>query len=213
MFTLPDSVKQGEEVDCGWLVVPENRDILPSRAIRLAVAIFHPVGGARAADPVIYLSGGPGGSAQKAIQYSWDEEFAPLVEMTRRDLIIFDQRGVGVSRPALVCPMVENKSLELMKYDPRTFPQTTSDISEQMLSSFLECRDQLSQTANLGSYHSTFSAADVHDLRNALGYQQVNLWGISYGTRLGLEVMRLYPEGIRSVVLDSVYPPDVDLYA
>jgi pimeloyl-ACP methyl ester carboxylesterase len=53
----------------------------------------------------------------------------------------------------------------------------------------------------------------VNDLRLALGYDQVNLWGGSYGTRLALEVMRRYPLGLRSVVLDSVYPPDVDLYA
>ena len=49
--------------------------------------------------------------------------------------------------------------------------------------------------------------------RLALGYDQVNLWGGSYGTRLALEVMRRHPVGLRSVVLDSVYPPDVDLYA
>jgi pimeloyl-ACP methyl ester carboxylesterase len=70
----------------------------------------------------------------------------------------------------------------------------------------------LGQTADLTAYNSAANAADVNDLRLALGYDQVNLWSISYGTRLALEVMRDHPQGIRSVVLDSVYPPDADLY-
>jgi pimeloyl-ACP methyl ester carboxylesterase len=74
------------------------------------------------------------------------------------------------------------------------------------------CRDELADVADLSAYNSAASAADVEDLRLALGYPEINLWGGSYGTRLALEVMRRYPAGLRSVVLDAVYPPDVDLY-
>ena len=80
------------------------------------------------------------------------------------------------------------------------------------MASLRKCRNDLEDIADLSAYNSAESAADVRDLRTALGYDEVNLWGGSYGTRLGLEVMRRYPEGIRSVVLDAVYPPDVDLY-
>ena len=76
----------------------------------------------------------------------------------------------------------------------------------------IACEEDLSAVADLSAYNTAANAADINDLRLALGYDQVNLWGTSYGTRLALGVMRDYPEGLRSVVLDSVYPPDVDLY-
>ena len=112
---------------------------------------------------------------------------APLFA-TGRDIILFDQRGIGVSQPALDCPL-------------ETFT----------LDEWLACADDLRVSADLSDYHTASNAADVEDLRVVLGYEQVNLWGGSYGTRLALDVMRDHPDGLRSVVLDSVYPPDVDL--
>jgi pimeloyl-ACP methyl ester carboxylesterase len=82
-----------------------------------------------------------------------------------------------------------------------------------VLDAFTRCRDRLlSQGIDLNMYNSRESAADVADLRIALGYSQVNLYGDSYGTRLALTVLRDHPEGVRSVVLDSVYPPEQNLY-
>ena len=83
------------------------------------------------------------------------------------------------------------------------------DMLEKII---LPLEEELSTVADLMAYNTASNAADINDLRLALGYDQVNLWGGSYGTRLALGVMRDYPEGLRSVVLDSVYPPDVDLY-
>ena len=71
-----------------------------------------------------------------------------------------------------------------------------------------DCRDLLiSQGFDLASYNPRANANDLEDLRRALGYGQWNLYGISYGTRTALETMRAYPQGIRSVVLDSPLPP------
>lgn len=76
-----------------------------------------------------------------------------------------------------------------------------------------QCQYWLSQQGvDLSAYNTVANAADIADLRTALGYQQVDLYGISYGTRLALTVMRTHPEGIRSVVLDSVYPPGINLF-
>ena len=76
------------------------------------------------------------------------------------------------------------------------------------------CRDRLVQEGvNLSAYNSAASAADVDDLRRALGYSEWNLYGSSYGTRLALTVMRDFPQGVRSVILDSVYPPQEDLFS
>jgi len=207
-FVLPEEYVQGENVTCGYLVVPENRAALPSRALRLAVSIFHPAGGATAPDPLIYLAGGPGGSVLELLRYQFPDFFAPVLEATGRDLILFDQRGVGRSQPALDCPNVDALLLEKMDQAPAP----GQAMAAQIVAAYLDCAAELRQVADLTQYHSAASAADVEDLRMALGYETVNLWGVSYGTRLALTVMRDHPAGLRSVVLDAVYPPDVDLY-
>lgn len=172
-------------VTCGYLVVPEDRSDPNSPEIYLAVAIISARNGNPLPDPVIYLEGGPGGGALFAV-----EDFMTLPLAENRDLILFDQRGNGFSEPSLNCyEMEENES-----DDPST-----------------DCYNRLlDEGINLSAYNSMENAADVADLRVALGYDEVNLYGISYGTRLALSVMRDHPEGIRSVVIDSVYPPEVN---
>jgi pimeloyl-ACP methyl ester carboxylesterase len=217
-FVLPEGYTQGENVTCGYLVVPENRDRLPSRAIRLAVGIFHPEGGAANPDPIIYLSGGPGASALETIRYQFEDFFAPVLETAQRDLIVFDQRGVGRSEPALDCPNLGELSLELLDGEMDGRQVSDEEAVALTIDALQACAANLSQIADLAAYNSAFNAADVQDLRLALGYDvdstspSVNLWGVSYGTRLALTVMRDHPDGVRGVVLDSVYPPDVDLY-
>ncbi len=213
-FVLPDGVVEGEDVECSYLPVYENHSEGKSpkgRLIRLAVAVFHPPGGATQPDPVIYLSGGPGASILRMIPSQYEILSEPVFA-TGRSLIVFDQRGIGLSRPALDCRAFNDLSLELLDRQIEGTTLGNQEISELVLESLRECREELSQTADLTAYNSASSAADVHDLRQVLGYEKVNLWGGSYGTRLALEVMRLYPEDLRSVVLDAVYPPDVDLY-
>ncbi len=173
------------DVTCGVLIVPEDRSNPDSFEIELAVAIIAAENGNPLPDPVIYLEGGPGGSALFAVQ---DYLEHPLRE--NRDLILFDQRGTGFSFPSLNCPEIEEDEVD----DP-----------------VLACYERLiDEGIDLDMYNSAASAADVNDLRIALGYEQVNLWGISYGTRLALTTIRDYPEGIRAVVIDSVYPPEVN---
>lgn len=178
----------GYTIDCGYLIVPEDRADPNSRDIRLAVAIVraeNPL-----PDPIIYLEGGPGGSALYGIDGWLDFEL-----LENRDFILIDQRGTGYSDPRLVCPEGE-------EYDD----METDEYADA-------CREVLErQNIDLAMYTSANSAADIADLRKALGYEQVNLYGISYGTRLALTVMRDHPEGIRSVVLDSSYPPQVAGY-
>ncbi len=210
-FALPEDYVQGRNVDCGYLVVPENRERGATRPIRLAVAVFHPEGGATRSDAVLYLSGGPGGSVLETLRYAFDANFGSVLA-TGRDLILFDQRGVGRSEPALDCPAVDDLSREILdrEVDGRTL--TDAARFDLLGGGFERCAEDLRQRADLTAYHSAAGAADVADLRRTLGYEQINLWGVSYGTRLALTVMRDHPEGIRSVVLDSVYPPEADLY-
>ena len=103
---LPAGQTEGKTVECGYLIIPENRFDPDSRDIRLAVAVFHPPEEIITPDPVIYLSGGPGASALELLYLSFDDAFGTVLE-TGRDMIVFDQRGVGLSEPNLDCPAWE----------------------------------------------------------------------------------------------------------
>jgi pimeloyl-ACP methyl ester carboxylesterase len=210
-FDLPQGQVEGESVDCGYLIVPENRFDPQTSSIRLAVAIFHPQDGITEPNPIIYLTGGPGGSVLENVAQNFDVTFEPVVA-SGRDLIMLDQRGVGRSQPALDCPGFVDLSMDLLDRDIDGKSISDSEVYDLLLDESLKCEQELQEIADLSAYNTVANAADVNDLRIALGYDQVNLWGGSYGTRLAQGVMRDYPEGVRSVVLDATYPLEVDLY-
>lgn len=198
--TVPD-----QQPRCGYLEVPENRSKSGSANVRLHVAIFASTADTPRPDPVVYLEGGPGGDALETIQYSFEDNFAPF--LAERDVIIFDQRGTGFSRPSLACQEVEELTVEYL--DVILEPDESLEIE---LDAERACHKRLaSEGVDFTAYNSAESAADVADLRTVLGYDEWNLYGISYGTKLALTLMRDHPEGVRSVVLDSVYPPERDL--
>lgn len=197
---------EGREVRCGTLIVAEDReDPASERTISLHVAIFPSESSRPAEEPVIYLEGGPGGDALESVPFAFEDRFAPfLADYT---FIMFDQRGTGYSQPSLACPESTELTLELL--DDILSDEELQAAQLEMLG---ECRARLlEEGANLAAYDSAASAADVDDLRRALGYEQVNLYGISYGTRLAQTILRDYPEGVRSAILDSSYPIAADL--
>jgi pimeloyl-ACP methyl ester carboxylesterase len=128
--------------------------------------------------------------------------------LASRDLILFDLRGTGYSKPVLTCPEREEITPRLLEGG------LSSNEKEQIITdAFQRCHDRLiAQGIDLNAYNSTAIAADVEDLRRALGFTQVNLLGVSYGTRLALTVIRDFPHAVRSVVLDSTLPLQVNLY-
>jgi pimeloyl-ACP methyl ester carboxylesterase len=194
------------DVTCGSLIVPEDRANPNSIEIRLHVAIFASTSANPAPDPVVYLEGGPGGDALYFIEYSFPVLVEPLLD--KRDVIVFDQRGTGYSFPRLDCPEVGN-----LQYDILDENLPADENIRLTIEALDVCRMRLeSRGYNLAAYNSAENAADLADLRVALGYESWNLYGISYGTRLALTTLRDYPEGIRSVVIDSVLPPQVSLF-
>lgn len=194
------------EVECGYLIVPEERDNPANEAtLSLHVAIFASESARPAAEPIIYLEGGPGGDALELVPFAFEDRFAPF--LADHTFIMFDQRGTGYSQPSLACPEDTELMLELL--DDILSDEEALQASLAMQG---ECRTRLlEEGVNLAAFHSAASAADVDDLRRALGYEQVNLYGISYGTRLAQTVMRDYPQGVRSAILDSAYPIAADL--
>jgi pimeloyl-ACP methyl ester carboxylesterase len=200
-FTEP----AGREITCGFVTVPEDRSKPEGNAVRIAIAIVKAEVAPTPADPIIYLDGGPGGESLEPLQFSFDSVFEPFAR--DRDLVFFDQRGVGLSEPSLECVEDLDLTYELLAVD-----LPNSQFLERQYAAIQQCHDRLvDQGIDLSQYNSATNAADVADIRIALGYDEVNLLGVSYGTRLAQTVMRDHPEGIRSVILDSVYTPDVDL--
>jgi pimeloyl-ACP methyl ester carboxylesterase len=193
-------------VDCGYLIVPEDRDRSDSPTIRLHVAVAHSLGRDPEPDPLIYLSGGPGSFALQWL-YGNLSNYSNILR--KRDVVFFDPRGVGYSEPSLDCPEVMEAFHEVLDQ-----PISDAEWVDVQVTASLACRDRLvSLGIDLGAYHSAAMAADVNDLRIALGYEQVNLLGVSYGTRTALTVMRDYPDTLRSVVLDSAVPIEANIFS
>lgn len=195
------------EVECGYLIVTEDHARPDGPTIKLAVARFRSDSGNPEPDPIVYLEGGPGGSPLRSFIPQFDVYFAGLLK--KRDLILFDQRGTGYSQPALDCPESIQAAMDML---PKNLTTTQSEeLGNQAL---LSCRARLAKEGvNLAVFNSAQNAADIAALIKALNLPQINLYGISYGTRLALTAMRDVPQGIRSVVIDSVFPPQVDLYS
>jgi pimeloyl-ACP methyl ester carboxylesterase len=166
----------------------------------MPVAIVRTADPNPAPDPVLYLSGGPGGAALPTA-----EGFLRQGHSGNRDTILLEQRGTGRSEPHLDCPEVTAAFATIFS---QAAPfDTESKIGNDALR---VCRDRIRATGvDLNQYNTAAVADDIADLRTAMGISEWNLFGVSYGTMDALVTMRTHPAGIRSVVLDSVIPPDV----
>lgn len=201
-----DSPK-GAHVTCGYLIVPEDRTGDPTHTIRLAVAIYHSASSSPAAEPVLFLQGGPGGEAVKLSAAAYSALVQPF--LSQRDFIAYDQRGTGLSEPALDCPDLTKAYLQDIYGQ---IPASTRKIV--YTNAFLSCQGQTSVGGvNLNAYTTEESAADVKDLLQVLKYSQVDLYGASYGTRLAQVVMRDDPGIVHAAILDSVVPIETNFFA
>jgi pimeloyl-ACP methyl ester carboxylesterase len=197
----------GYEVECGYLTVPEDRSQLDGRRVRMHVAIFRSGNPNPAPDPVLYLTGGGGVDTFDYLRW-FVPAFGDAI-LQNRDLIFFNQRGMHHNDPQLKCPGLPELLQRLAAPGPNGEYIDRQEREAQQIAFFADCyADLVAQGIKLEMYDSVTSAADANDLRIALGYDQVNYYGSSYGTLLGLLLMRDHPQGARSVVLDSVFPPE-----
>jgi pimeloyl-ACP methyl ester carboxylesterase len=202
-WVKPDSKA---ETDCGWLTVPEDWDHPNAQKLKLPVVIYRPLNPDPSLHPVIYLSGGPGypalGYKGEAIRF-WRREadnFFP-----GRALILFDQRGTGLGSPKLEC---RDGDGPMVWYPVSKNPEDFGDVPSRVHAAYAACAARhLAAGRQLSAFNTVQSAADVDALRRVLKLKSVVLFGISYGTRLALTVMKLYPKNIHAAILDSVYPP------
>lgn len=199
MFPLPLDVTEGVDVQCGYLTVPLNHAQPSGPTIQLAVAIIKSKEASPKPDPLVMAQGGPGGSTID----TYAEQLLTRSRLrTDRDIILFDQRGTLYSRPALMCTEIDQLTLDTLDKD--LSPEESARLSMQATT---ECRQRLVEEGiDLSAFDSLENAADIESLRLALGYEKINLYGVSYGTMLAQHTMRLYPQGLRSVILDGVVP-------
>ncbi len=196
---VPAGEVAGETILCGYVVMPAERDNPESQEVKLAYIILKGTGDEPLDDPIIHISGGPGiASTSRTVVVELANRYAPMRET--RDIVLYDQRGVGHSLPVLTCSdFIDDASGEEAA--------TAAD-------NFNRCQEGM---RNQGYPSETFttavSAADLVDLMHALDYPAYNLYGISYGSRLLMSLMHYFPDEplVRSVILDSVdtLPEDV----
>ena len=191
-------------VRCGYFSVLEDRSKPQGRRIQIFVMRAPAVSATPKPDPIVYLSGGPGGAGSF--------EVATMVRHglnAEREVIFVDQRGTHRAIPRLGCP-----EWEQFIYDAVGLPFAADSTTVADAAAMKACRDRLAATGvDLAAYNSTENAADIAELRVALGIGSWNVYGVSYGSNLALTVLRNHAQGIRSVVLDSVSPPTNNIAA
>jgi pimeloyl-ACP methyl ester carboxylesterase len=193
----------GPEFSCGYLTVPENRAHPGGRTIKIGVARAKAQSPDPGRDPLVYLAGGPGGTAIGTAQ-----ALVRQLGINRdRDVIFVDQRGTLHADPLLSCPEIDHF------LDESTGMSILAASTAQLdLDAVGACRTRLASAGyELSAYKTGENAADIADLRTAMKIDQWHVYGVSYGSDLALQLLRDHPEGIRSVVLDSVVPPQTNL--
>lgn len=181
---------------CTTLEVPENRAAPDGRRIKLAIAWVASEAKQAEPDPVFMIAGGPGQGARESYPTA-QRAFREVLR--KRNVILVDQRGTGDSH-ALSCrdETGANAFGEAQDFSPEGFARFARDCLAKL-------------DADPRYYTTSDGVADLEAVREALGVEQIDLLGISYGTRVAQEYLRRYPAHTRAVVLDGVVPPDLAL--
>lgn len=188
------------EARCGSLQRPLDPVHPQGAQINVHVAVLPALARNKQPDAVYFFAGGPG---QSAIDLAGPASQLLARLTTRRDIVLIDQRGTGLSAP-LRCSDV-----------PGPQPLAEQADLQQQVRNLRNCQRGLSRLphGDLRFYTTTLAVADADVIRAALGHERINLVGGSYGTRVALEYLRQFPRQVRRVVLDGVAPPDMVLPA
>ena len=180
---------------CGSLAVKENPRDADSRMIELNILRLPAINPTPQPDPLFIIAGGPGQSAvgiAEHIFYTFNEV------RKNRDIVFVDQRGTGKSNP-----------LNCTDFDDAQYQLSLLQQQQRLKSAVQLCVEQLGDQTQF--YTTPYAVEDLDAVRQVLGYERVNIWGVSYGTRVALEYMRRYPEATRSSILDGVAPVSIAL--
>jgi pimeloyl-ACP methyl ester carboxylesterase/DNA-binding beta-propeller fold protein YncE len=199
VVTCPRGVvaEPGSVLTCGYLTVLEDRTDPADGTLRLFVTIAEPENGGEP-DPIF----SPGR------ELAWAADVRALGYRADRAFISMDQRGAGYSEPSLVCTEIERLT------DPALGVHLgTPEMRSRLLGAVVACRGRLSsQGVDLGTYTLDQMAADAEDLRIALGIERWNLLTYGSASAISFEILKAYPDSIRTAVFDSPLPPQIDRF-
>jgi pimeloyl-ACP methyl ester carboxylesterase len=178
---------------CGTYEVYEDRAQRSGRKISLNILLL-PATGKAGPDPLFYLAGGPGAAATSYAREKFFDRFR-----RNRDVVLVDQRGTGKSNP-LICGLTGTQS-DMRGYFGEVFPPDK----------IRACRLELEKIANLKLYTTQIAMDDLDDVRSALGYERINVYGGSYGSTAALVYLRQHPDRVRAAAVFGVAPPDAKI--
>lgn len=194
-------IPENQDFTFGYLEVLEDKSKPEGTKLKLPVYIFKSRNSNPSKDPIIYTVGGPGSSTMRSAQY-----MNSYMYLDDRDFILFEQRGTQYAQPHLDCP---EWSEAVYKSNLPSFDSAGSD--KLFENAAKQCKKRLEEKGiNLSTYNTNAIAADIVDLKNALNIDTYNLLSLSYSTKIAQVLIRDYPEGIRSVVMDSPLPLEVN---
>jgi len=177
---------------CGTYEVYENRATKKGRKIALKIVVLPATSDKREPDPLVYFAGGPGSAASD--DASGIAQAFPQI-LAHHDMLFVDQRGTGGSHP-----------LDCKFYDPADLQTFLGYFFP--LEDVRKCRAELEPNSDLKLYVTTIAADDMDEVRAALGYERLNLFGGSYGTRAALTYLKRHPQHVRTALLHGVSPTD-----
>jgi pimeloyl-ACP methyl ester carboxylesterase len=184
-------------VRCGVLTVDESRGTASKRRVAIPVVVIKASAPRPGQPAVIYLQGGPGGAAVSGASRVLRSPLAQDMIAIDQDWVFFDERGSGMASPLLDCGAVAMND--------------AGPLSLAAAETLKACAAlHAAAGVDLSRYNEREVALDVQDLRKALGYKQIDLFGVSYGTSAGMAILRHAPQGVRAVILDSPWPPEAN---
>ncbi|WP_264530597.1 alpha/beta fold hydrolase [Flavobacterium sp. N502540] len=192
-FFPEDQNLSKENIEWGFLTVPENWDKPTGKTVKIAVAVLKSISKNGDSNPVVYIDGGPGSGGLSGV---WPWLNHPLRKNS--DIVLFDVRGTGRSLPKF-CPDLGKKFLEILAKNQNS----TQDEQQKTIAS-LECKqDLLNRNIDITAYNSNSIVKDLNALKNALKYDKWNVYGVSYGTYTAQVYANAFPQDIKSLTLDS----------
>ena len=215
-FTLPVPEAEGVSYRCGTVTVPIDYSDPAGAQLDLAVAVLSATGPDVAADPILWLEGGPGASA--LVVADTNRKIAAQARASR-DIILVDQRGSGFSG-YLDCGSYQAAAAGQAAAEGTPLPEPLAPdadpeavfayASRTAAIGYAECRDgYAAEGIDLAQFRTETIARDMVTVLDALGYAQATLWGTSYGGRVAMELMRAHPNRVRAALLDSPLPTGV----
>ncbi len=192
---------EDENIDWYYLIVPENYNKPKAKKIKLAVSVLRS-SNATSNSSIIFLQGGPGGSAITSLWRWLDHPLRKVV-----DIILIDIRGTGFSEPQM-CPDLGQSFLKILSEN-----QTSEEDEKEKVAVSMKCQENLIDNGiDINSYNSISVSKDLNALRKSIEISQWHVYGVSYGTFLSQEYAYHFPDDVKSLILDSSISDISDYY-